>query len=254
MEGVHKKNGVDLKELEKLSDKIFIDVKETSRIFNWAKQVVAEHEDEMETEFLNKKRFFPLSSFYLSWQVKKNFIVEGYFELVDYDPTHFRCYLKEGEIYVRREPENARKYIEFNNNVPGKTKQEAQEYASAITDYFQMVMIYICDHAEQRRHVLKEAKKNNPDASDHEKKEREYHDRELFFLNDIVEFVSEHPTKRSIHYLKDVWGVRGHLRHLQNGDVIFIKPFKKGRMRLTKEPENRTYLIERKEINEQNTD
>ena len=140
-----------------------------------------------------------------------------------------------------------RKYIEFNNKVPGKTKKEAQEYASAITDYFQMMMIYICDNAEQRRHVLKEAKKNNPDTSDHEKKEREYHDRELFFLNDIVVFVSEHPTKRSIHYLKDVWGVRGHLRHLQNGDVIFIKPFKKGRMRLTKEPENRTYLIERKE-------
>ena len=89
---------VNLKELEKLSDKIYIDLKETNKIFKWAQQVAEEHKDQMETDFLNKKRFFPLSSFYLSWQVKKNFIFEGYFELIDYNPTHFRGYLMEGYI------------------------------------------------------------------------------------------------------------------------------------------------------------
>ena len=238
--------------LEKDLDKVFIDYKEFDRIRKWYLSI----ENMDATEFLNQKMFFPLNDFIIEVELNKNTQIKGLVQLVNYDPRHFHFYNEMIEIYHRREPENKRSYIEaldMTNIV--HTNKQLEAYASIISNYIMGVMFYVCIKGKDRAVYIKEAQRHSESEENlQESKEKTYHDRELYFLRDIIIFVSEHQTKRSIQYLKDVWGVRGHLRHYRNGEIVFIKPYKKGRMRDTKDPESRKYLIERGEADEQTAD
>lgn len=238
--------------LEKDIDKVYVDYKEFDKIRKWYLSI----ENMDATEFLNQKMFFPLNDFILEVELNKHTPIKGLVQLVNYNPTHFHFYNETIEIYHKREPENKRSYIEakdMTNRV--HTNKETEDFASIVSNYIMAVMCYISLKGKDRAVYMKEAQRHDESKENlQESKEKIYHDRELYFLKDIIIFVSEHQTKKSIQYLKDVWGVRGHLRHYQNGEIVFIKPYKKGRMRLTKDPESRTYLIERNDINEQTAD
>ena len=231
-----------LKELEKNYDKILIDLKDTSKIFSWAK--TRPSTEEGLSEWFDVRRFFPLSDFVLEWQMKKDFTLKCFIQLNNYNPVDFTVFLTTGTITCKRMTGGYGFEINFQNDIPYKTQQEQVEYAQLTADYCMMAMLYIYEKGLERRKIEKESIRKIDAGTGMITGEKVYHDRELYFLKDIIIYVSDHPTKKSIQYLKDVWGVRGHLRHLQNEDIIFIKPFKKDRMRLTKDPESKTYLLE----------
>ena len=238
---------MDLNELKLKMDRIIVDENEFRRISKYWKEYDC-------TSFYDEKLFFPLSDFIIDVQCDKHTKLFGLMELVNYSPVNYTFTSEQIYMQVIRKG----KGFEFNandNTFKNHTKAEIQKYANINHAFITGILIYIIRKAEERRRIYKEALPNVSEDKEQERKERIYKDRELFLLDDIIEFVTDHPTKKSIQYLKDVWGVRGHLRHYQNGVVVFIKPYKKGRMRNTKEPENKTYLIEREdEINEQGTD
>lgn len=242
-----KNTDLNLNELKLKMDRIIVDEKEFRRISKYWK----EHDC---STIYDGKLFFPLSDFILDVQCDKHTKLFGLMELVNYSPVNYTFTSK--QIYMQAIRKS--KGFEFDvkdTSMKNHTKSEIQKYAEVNHAFITGILIYIIRKAEERRRIYKEALPNVPDEKEQEKKEKVYKDRELFFLNDIIEFVTDHPTKKSIQYLKDVWGVRGHLRHYQNGVVVFIKPYKKGRKRDTMEPENRTYLIEKEgEQNEQRTD
>ena len=54
-------------------------------------------------------------------------------------------------------------------------------------------------------------------------------------------------SKKIIHRLVDVWGVRGHYRHYKSGKNVWINPYRKGIRRNDKEPVPKTYIIDSKD-------
>lgn len=54
-------------------------------------------------------------------------------------------------------------------------------------------------------------------------------------------------SKKIIHRLVDVWGVRGHYRHYKSGKTVWINPYRKGIRRNDKEPVPKTYIIDSKD-------
>lgn len=231
---------MELNELKYKVDRIIINMKEYDKIMDYFKKKAGEAIE-------HKKRFFPLDSFYLDIECSKTFHYESYVQLVNYNPEEFHALLKEGDLFVKYDYDKQSWMHNFNSFVPGKTEKEMKDFATTIKDIIFLIMLYICEQSEKTLHVIKE---KTPDYYMEIKdgsinNHRTYKDRECFLLNDVIKFVTEHPTKRSIQYLKDVWGVRGHIRHYQDGHEIFIKPYKKGRMRDTMEPESKTYLLKK---------
>jgi hypothetical protein len=60
----------------------------------------------------------------------------------------------------------------------------------------------------------------------------------IYRLNNI-----ERGVRKKVKIECPVWGVRGHYRHYQNGKVIFIAEYKKGKKRHEQEPTGREYII-----------
>lgn len=226
---------MNLKELKKMIDVVYVDLKEWKKICDYWKK-----NSPLDVIHNNKKLFFPLNTFILDVDLDKTTKLFGLVELTDHLILSYRFTSDKMDMTVKRMNNGWDIQAQDKTNVPHTYKQ-TQEYAEVCNTFIIGILLYIYIKSNERR---KEERISPAIIKEHNSSEP-YNDRELYFLKDIVTYVVFHPNKTSITYHKDVWGVRGHIRHLQNGDMIFIKPFKKGRMRLTKEPESRTYLIER---------
>jgi len=69
----------------------------------------------------------------------------------------------------------------------------------------------------------------------------------IYLLDDIITYASEKYVPESGHseYTCPCWEVRGHYRHYKNGNVIFIKSYKKGKEKDKAEPISHEYRLER---------
>lgn len=210
-----------MSDIMKELDKVVVSLKEFNQI---RKTKVYEH--------LNDKLFFPLKSFVISIDVLKNKRLLFVVELDDYNPT------MGGRIY------NEEKDIDIIYKRTGKEKGVhidaigiSQDDATTVYLTIIGVLVYICINARKR------IERVSPKVTRQERENYVYRERECYLLNDIVKYTSIHPNKSAIKYRCEVWGVRGHIRHLKNGGTTFIKPYLKGKKRDILKPKNKTYML-----------
>ena len=211
-----------ISELEKEIDKVYVTEKEFKKAskFTAGRQV---------SEMLDMRLFFPLKTFVIDVQLDKTTNLKALVELDTFNPTSGRITTDDYWFTYKREKENKRTRID-GQGADRKTMEVAHVFIVTM-------LIYIC--LQSRERVVKERvehKKSNGHTY-------EYKDRECFLLNDIIEYVGAHPNRKSIQYQCECWGVRGHIRHLTDGRVQFVRPYKKGRKRDILEPKSKTYLL-----------
>ena len=214
-------------EIEKKLDKIYINQSEFKKIqkFLYGKNP---------SEYLDKRMFFPLKNFVIDIQLDKVKRLKALVELDTFNPTSGRITTDDYFFTYKRESENRRTKID------GKgASQNDMEVTHVL---IVASMVYIC--LQSREKEIRQRIEHKREKSD---KPYEYRNRECFLLNEIIEYVGEHPNRKSIQYQCECWGVRGHLRHYTDGRVTFIEPYKKGRKRDVLEPKSRTYLLGYKE-------
>ena len=204
-------------------DKLIIDYKEFRQISKWAS-------GRNSSEDMNKRLFFPLKTFVIELGLDKHTSLTALVELDTFNPTSGRVTTDKYWFTYRHEKEKQGSYIE-GEGAPQNIMEMTHIWVVT-------VMLYIClksrEHIERVSPNIERAKKNNP---------YKYQDRVCFLMKDIVEYVSDHPNRKSIQYQCECWGVRGHLRHYTDGRVVFIEPYKKGRLRDTLEPKSKTYML-----------
>lgn len=227
-----------IKEIENKIDKIIINKKEWKEIEKYRHSQNPNSDNQWNNNGkMDSRMFFPLNSFILETDFG-NATYKGLVELVDFNPMNFTYTDDIGVLKVKRTTAQKGFEIDYRKH-DSKEIYVPKGYFDMLLIYLTSVMIYIIDKAEERRRY----ERISPATEREQRENYEYKERELFFLKDIIEYRKIHPNRKSIQYRCECWGVRGHLRHLQNGDVIFIKPFKKGRKRDVLEPKKRDYLL-----------
>lgn len=227
------------REIESQVDKIIINKKEWKQIEKYRHEQNPNSENQWNTNGkFDARMFFPLNTFILEIDCG-NPNVRGLVELVDFNPMNFTYTDEIGVMKVSRAIGVQGFNLTFEQHDKSKRYQVHKDYFDILVIYITSVMIYIIDKAEERRRY----ERLSPEAERKQREEYEYKDRELFFLNDIIKYRRLHPNRKSIQYRCECWGVRGHIRHLKNGNMIFIKPFKKGRKRDILEPKKKDYLL-----------
>ena len=79
-----------------------------------------------------------------------------------------------------------------------------------------------------------------PRHSKANKKRREIELRNVYMIRSGLSIKNVMPSK---HLTCPCWGVRGHYRHLSNGKVVFVKPYRKGKLRNNPEAQvNKDYI------------
>lgn len=239
-----------VKDVEPYVDKIYIDRNDWKKIERYRHEQCPNSQDQWNINGkFDTRMFFPLNTFILQTQNLK-----GLVELQDFNPMNFTYTDEIGVLKVKR-IEGKGFNIEFNQHDKSKTyhlKGTQENYFNELIVYITSVMIYIIDKAEERRRE----ERISLQVERKQREEYEYKDRELFFLNDIIQYRKIHRNKSSIQYRCECWGVRGHIRHTKHG-VQFVHPYKKGKKRDILEPKSKTYLLEHTEgsnLNENETD
>ena len=228
-----------IKELEQKLDKIYITKNDWREIEKYRHQQNPNSKDHWNTNGkMDSRMFFPLNNFILETEFNSGFRRLGLVELNNFDPMNFTYTDDIGVLKAKRATTQKGFEIEFYKHDDSEVKAP-KDYFDMLLIYLTSTMIYIIDKAEERRRF----EKLSPSQEREQRENYEYKERELFFLNDIIKYRKIHPNKKSIQYRCECWGVRGHLRHLKNGNVIFIEPYKKGRKRDVLEPKNKTYLV-----------
>lgn len=92
-------------------------------------------------------------------------------------------------------------------------------------------------------------KNNNQYPTDSSKNKSGKHQR-IFLFDDIIKYVDDIGMSARAENQKNrincpCWSVRGHYRHYKSGKVVFVKSYKKGKERGTKEPKAREYKTEK---------
>ena len=223
---------MSIAEISKEIDTVVISHNELKAIMMWNKfnkPNVAELVD---------KAFFPFQTFVCKVEARKG----------DYDPILIELdsykFLKGGRFtsdaymftYKRGEKNDG---WDFEGHVWSAPLSEwkQKETFELVHNIVMKIFIYISQKSRER--IIKVS----PQVTRKERENYEYKPRECFLLNDIVKYVSIHPNKSSIKSRCECWGVRGHIRHYQDGKTVFIKPYKKGTKRDILEPKSRTYLL-----------
>lgn len=241
-----------IKEIEPYVDKIYIDRNEWKKIEKYRHEQCPDSKNEWNKNGkFDTRMFFPLNTFVLETDFgKKRY--KGLVELQDFNPMNFTYTDEIGVFKVARKIGEGFLLDFHQHDMNKKYRTETNDYFNMLIIYLTSVMIYIIDKAEERRRYerlsLQEERKQREDY--------QYKDRELFFLNDIIEYRKIHRHKSSIQYRCECWGVRGHIRHTKHG-VQFVHPYKKGKKRDILEPKSKTYLLERTEasnLDEKETD
>ena len=98
----------------------------------------------------------------------------------------------------------------------------------------------------------KEREKSQKGKSSHRQKYSREHrlsttNNKIYLLDDIITYASEKYISESGHleFTCPCWEVRGHYRHYKNGNVVFIKSYKKGKDKDKAEPKSHEYMLER---------
>lgn len=223
-----------IRDFEQEVDKIIIRDREFQRIVRWAK-------DQRWEELRQQRHFFPLNTFILDLNVK-DAVIYGLIELKDFNPLNLHVTTDHWELTTIRMKDGWDTRFELVDGNKIKSEYKAKNFASATHAVLLDVMLYIEAVAKEKRRQYR----LSPDILRNQRAEYQYKERECFFADDIIEYAKLHPTRSSIQYRCECWGVRGHFRHIATGKVIFIKPFKKGKKRDILEPASKDYLIERK--------
>lgn len=228
-----------IKELEQKLDKIYITKNDWREIDKYRHQQNPNSKNQWNTNGkMDSRMFFPLNNFILETEFNSGSRRLGLVELNNFDPMNFTYTDDIGVLKAKRATTQKGFEIEFYKHDDSEIKAP-KDYFDMLLIYLTSTMIYIIDKAEERRRF----EKLSPGQEREQRENYEYKERELFFLKDIIKYRKIHPNKKSIQYRCECWGVRGHLRHLKNGNVIFIEPYKKGRKRDVLEPKNKTYLV-----------
>ena len=203
-----------LKDIEDKIDKVYITEKEFKSIAKWNR--------ERKSDF-DAKVFFPLRTFILDVYGFK-----GLVELDGYNPILGGQVTTDGYFYRWKRDGHG---FQFD----GEGNKEVIEIAHTL---IMGCLLYICtaERTTQFRQVVERARETGYEP-------HEYTDRVCFLLKDIIRYTGTHQTKKSVKYSCECWGVRGHLRHYDNGHVSFIAPYKKGKKRDVLEPRSKTYLL-----------
>lgn len=223
-----------IKDFEEEVDKIYLDKRDTSIWMKYMK----EHPDLINSETLIRKHFFPLNTFildirqydlYVLVELKNNYPLEPHITSDNY------------EITVKRENENHRFYKEgkFATDIPSMPRQKQEEFFNVASDIVISFMLYV----EARAKEVRVEQRLSPNILKTLREDYEYRPRECYFFKDIINYAKLHPTKASIHYRCECWGVRGHFRHYGTGQVIFIKPYLKGAKKDIIKPHSNNYLL-----------
>lgn len=208
-------------------DKIVITAKDFKKISKWTESIKI-------TKILDNRYFFPLNNFVIDISPTKNYTIKALVELDNFNPTSGKITTDDYWFTFKHLKGEGRSKIDGF----GATKQVLECTHIWIVG----ALLYIVLQSREKKVGLSsnterpESDKSNP---------YKYQNRVCFLLDEMIEYVSLHPTRKSIQYQCECWGVRGHLRHYTDGRVVFIEPYKKGRLRDTLEPKSKTYMLTR---------
>lgn len=216
-----------IREIEPKLDKIVVTNKEFKTIMKWWQSTKGVKIADM----LDQKLFFPLQNFIIDLEIAKDSRLKGLVELDSFHPVKGGKFTADDYYFKWRRDTGKGFYIDGN----GRPK----EFIEPAHAFLLEALIYIClaDRTTEYRPIVERdraAGGYNP---------YEQHDRVCFLLKDIIRYTGTHKTKKSIQYQCECWGVRGHLRHYEDGRVVFIEPYKKGRKRDVLEPKSKTYML-----------
>lgn len=227
-----------LKDIEPYVDKIYIDRNDWKKIEKYRHEQCPTSKDQWNTNGkFDERMFFPLNTFILETDFgKKRY--KGLMELQDFNPMNF-TYTDEIGVFKVSRAEGQGFHLDFEQHDKNKKyRTETNDYFEMLIIYITSVMIYIIDKAEERRREERISLQTERKL----REEYKYQDRELYFLNDIIQYRKIHRNKSAIQYRCECWGVRGHIRHTKHG-VQFVHPYKKGKKRDILEPKSKTYLL-----------
>ena len=218
-----------LRDIEDKVDKVVITEKEYKKIDKWVSENITYSGID---NVLNKRMFFPLKTFVFEMRAK-NGIAKCLVELDSFNPVKGGRLSTDRFWYTwKREYRGDKGGFQFDGQ--GLTERAGSETHRFLMD----CLIYICmaERTIEYRPVVERARETGYEPY-------EYKERECFLLKDIIRYTGTHKNKKSIQYRCECWGVRGHLRHHDNGKVSFVHPFKKGKKRDVLEPRSKTYLL-----------
>ena len=221
-----------ISEIESKVDKIIVSESEFKKITKYYQDNPA-----MVLEPIDKRMFFPLKTFIIDLHLDKRTTIKALVELDTFHPAQSgRITTDRYWFTFKREPLMKRTRFD-GNGAP-------ENIVSTVHGFIVGVLMYIC--LQSRERIIKEReerKENKTKVAKPAINPYEFRERECFLLNQIIEYVKDHPTRKSIQYQCECWGVRGHIRHKANGNIEFVHPYKKGRKRDVLEPKSKTYLL-----------
>lgn len=230
-----------IRDFEQEVDKIIIRDREFSKINTWAK-------NNNWMELREHRHFFPLNTFILDLEARGTKLF-ALIELKNFDPIDYlHVTTDHWELVENRQGEGWDTRFEIIDGNTIKSDYKAKNFAGATHAIILDILLYIEAVAKEKRRQYR----LSPDLLRKQREEYQYKERECFLADDIIEYARLHPTRSSIQYRCECWGVRGHFRHYEVGKVVFIKPYKKGKKRDIIEPQSKDYLIERGVENEEN--
>lgn len=227
-----------LKDIEPYVDKIYIDRNDWKKIEKYRHEQCPDSQNQWNKNGkFDTRMFFPLNTFILETDFgKKRY--KGLVELQDFNPMNFTYTDEIGVFKVTRKTGEGFLLDFHQHDMNKKYRTETDDYFNMLIIYLTSVMIYIIDKAEERRREERISLQTERKL----REEYKYQDRELYFLNDIIQYRKIHRNKSAIQYRCECWGVRGHIRHTKHG-IQFVHPYKKGKKRDILEPKSKTYLL-----------
>lgn len=119
--------------------------------------------------------------------------------------------------------------------------QSLTKYAGFIFGVELLCKSFLCLPSIWKRETLTvDRNDGKPRPSKGNKKRREVELRNVYMIKGGLSIKNVVPSK---HLTCPCWGVRGHHRHLSNGKIIFIKPYRKGKLRNKPEVQvNKDYI------------
>lgn len=143
---------------------------------------------------------------------------------------------------------------EFKNvYVDERLKKDINDYPSYIRSaanvHKRLLNTIIFIMTKERKSQNREKNVNRKSVENESKKTNRGNLQSIFLFDDIVKYVDDIGISKRFDAEKNkincpCWSVRGHYRHYKNGKVIFVKSYKKGKERETKEPKAREYKTE----------
>lgn len=137
----------------------------------------------------------------------------------------------------------------FSDDVQEPLKgQSLTKYAGFIFGVELLCKSFLCLPSIWKRESLtvdRDNVKPRHSKTDKQSKRRQVELRNIYMIRGGISIKNVIPSKQ---LTCPCWGVRGHYRHLPNGKVVFVKPYRKGKLRDKPEAQvNKDYVKQKKE-------